>query len=95
MVISATQTEHNEISSSAVQKNERNRKINANEACCLAIVLYLSNVDSHISMLLLFYWFQDKARCVCLPSRDMDHGKTNTRLTTVITLTVTAKIRIV
>jgi hypothetical protein len=54
MVTSATQPEHNRISSSPVQKHESNPTLNANEACCLAIVMTLPNVDSHISMLLLF-----------------------------------------
>jgi hypothetical protein len=34
--------------------HESNPKLNDNEACRLAIVVSLSNVDSHIYMLLLF-----------------------------------------
>jgi hypothetical protein len=54
MVTAATQPEHNRILSSPVQKHESNPTLNDNEACCLAIVMTLPNVDSHISMLLLF-----------------------------------------
>jgi hypothetical protein len=54
MVTSATQPEHNRISSSPVQKHESKPTLNDNEACCLVIVMTLPNVDSHISMLLLF-----------------------------------------
>jgi hypothetical protein len=54
MVTAATQPEHNRISSSPVQKHESNPTLNGNEVCCFAIVMTLPNVDSHISMLLLF-----------------------------------------
>jgi hypothetical protein len=54
MVTAATQQEHNRISSSPVQNHESNLKLNDNEAGCLAIVITLPNVDSHISMILLF-----------------------------------------
>jgi hypothetical protein len=54
MVTAATQPEHNMISSYPAQKHEINPKLNDNEVCCLAIVITLPNMDSHISMLLLF-----------------------------------------
>jgi hypothetical protein len=54
MVTAATQPEHNRILSAPIQKHESNPTLNDNEACCLAIVVTLSNVNSHISMLLLF-----------------------------------------
>jgi hypothetical protein len=54
MVKAATQPEHNRISGSPVQNNESKPTLNDIEACCLAIVITLPNVDSHIYMLLLF-----------------------------------------
>jgi hypothetical protein len=54
MVTAATQPEHNRISSSPLQKHESNTTLNGNEACFLAIVMTLPNVDAYISMLLLF-----------------------------------------
>jgi hypothetical protein len=68
MVTTATQPEHNRISSSPVQKHESNPTLNCNEACCLAIITTLPNVDSHISMLLLFILVPGQGTGVC-PSR--------------------------
>jgi hypothetical protein len=70
MATSATQPEHNRISSSPVQKHESNLTINDNEACCLAIVMTLPNVDSHLSMLLLFILVPGQGM-VCVP---LEHG---------------------
>jgi hypothetical protein len=70
MVTAATQPEHNRISSFPVQKHESNPTLNDNEACCLAIVITLPNVNSHISMLLLFILFPGQGM-VCVP---LEHG---------------------
>jgi hypothetical protein len=70
MVTSATQPEHNRISSSPVQKHESNPTLNDNEACCLAIVMTLPNVDSHISMFLLFILVRGQGTS-CVP---LEHG---------------------
>jgi hypothetical protein len=70
MVTAATQPEHNRISSSPVQKHESNTTLNDNEAYCLAIVMTLPNVDSHISMLLLFILVPGQGM-VCVP---LEHG---------------------
>jgi hypothetical protein len=51
---------------SPVLKNESNPTLNDNEACCLAIVIALPNVDSHISMLLLFILVPGQGT-VCVP----------------------------
>jgi hypothetical protein len=69
-VTAATQPEHNMILSSPVQKHKSNRTLNDNEACCLAIVVTLPNVDSHIYMLLLFILVPGQGT-VCVP---LDHG---------------------
>jgi hypothetical protein len=96
MVTSGTQPEHNRISSSPVQKHKSNPALNDNDACCLAIVMTLPNVDSHISMLLLFILVPGQGTvCVCLSSMDMKHGKTKTRFRTMIKRTTTTEIRIV
>jgi hypothetical protein len=79
MVTAATQPEHTTILSSPFQKHESNPKLKDNEDCCLAIVVTSSNVDSHIYMLLLSVWFQDKARCVRPSRMDMEQGKTKAR----------------
>jgi hypothetical protein len=65
MVKAATQPECNMILSSPVQKHESNPKLNGNEDCCLAIVVTLSNVDSHISMLLLLLFVSRTRHGVC------------------------------
>jgi hypothetical protein len=70
MVTSATQPKHNRILSSPVQKHESNPTLNGNEACCLAIVVPLPNVDSHIYMLLLFILVPRQGK-VCVP---LEHG---------------------
>jgi hypothetical protein len=70
MVTAATQPEHNRISSSPFQKHESNPILNGNEACCLAIVVTLPNVDSHISVLLLFILVPGQGM-VCVP---LEHG---------------------
>jgi hypothetical protein len=70
MVTAATQPEHNRISSSPVQKHESNTTLNDNDDCCLTIVMTLSNVDSHISMLLLFILVPGQGT-VCVP---LEHG---------------------
>jgi hypothetical protein len=71
MVTAATQPEHNMILSYPVQKHESNPTLNDNEACCcLAIVITLPNVDSHISMLLLFILVPGQGT-VCVP---LEHG---------------------
>jgi hypothetical protein len=70
MVTAATQPEHNRISSSTVQKHESNPTLSDNEACCLAIVTTLPNVDSHISVLLLFILVPGQGT-VCVP---LEHG---------------------
>jgi hypothetical protein len=59
MVTAATQPEHNRISSS-VQKHESNPTLNDNEA------MTLPNVNSHISMLLLFILVPGQGT-VCVP----------------------------
>jgi hypothetical protein len=69
----ATQPEHNNmISSFPVQKHESNPTLNDNEACCLAIVVMtlLPNMDSHVSMLLLFILVPGQGT-VCVP---LKHG---------------------
>jgi hypothetical protein len=70
MVTAATQPEHNRISSSPFQKHESKSTLNYNEACCLAIVMTLPKVDSHISMLLLFILVPEQGT-VCVP---LEHG---------------------
>jgi hypothetical protein len=70
MFTAATKPEHNMISSSPVQKHDSNPKLNENEACCLAIVINLPNVDSHISMILLFILVPGQGT-VCVP---LQHG---------------------
>jgi hypothetical protein len=70
MVTSVTQPEHNRISSYPVQKHDSNLTLNGNAACCLAIVMTLPNVDSHISMLLLFILVPGQGT-VCVP---LEHG---------------------
>jgi hypothetical protein len=70
MVTAATQPDHNRISISPVQKHENNPTLNDNEACCLAIVVTLPNVDSHISMLLLFILVPGQGT-VCV---SLEHG---------------------
>jgi hypothetical protein len=70
MVTAATQPEHNRISSSPVQKHESKATLIDDEACCLAIVMTLPNVDSHISMLLLFILVPGQGT-VCVP---LKHG---------------------
>jgi hypothetical protein len=70
MVTAATQPEHNRILRSQVQKHESNPTLNGNEACCLAIVVTLPNLDSHISMLLLFILVPGQGT-VCVP---LQHG---------------------
>jgi hypothetical protein len=70
MVTSATQLEHNMISSSPVQNHESNPTLNTNEACCIAIIMTLPNMDSHISMLLLFILVSGQGM-VCVP---LEHG---------------------
>jgi hypothetical protein len=70
MVTAAIQPEHNSISSSPVQMHDSNPTLNDNEACCLAIVVSLPNVDSHMSMLLLFILVPGQGT-VCVP---IEHG---------------------
>jgi hypothetical protein len=70
MGTSATQREHNGILSSPVQNHEINPTLNDNEACLLAIIMNLPNVDSHISILLLFILVPGQGT-VCVP---LEHG---------------------
>jgi hypothetical protein len=70
MVTAATQPEHNRMSSSPVQKHDSNLTLNDNEACCLAIVMTLPNVVSHMYMLLLFISVPGLGT-VCVP---LEHG---------------------
>jgi hypothetical protein len=93
MVTAATQPEHNRISSSPVQKHESNPPLNDNAACCLAIVMNLPNLDSHIYMSLLFILVPGQGTvCVCLSSMNIQHGKTKTKFRTMIKRTATAEI---
>jgi hypothetical protein len=71
MVTSVNQPEHISISSSPVQNNKSNPKLNDNEICCLAIVVDLSNVDSRIYMLLLLMFASGTGYGVCVP---LEHG---------------------
>jgi hypothetical protein len=95
MVTAATQPEHNRISSSPVQKHKSNPTLNDNEACCLAIVMTLPKVDSHISMLLLFILVPGQGTVCVLLEHGMKHGEKKTRFRTTIKTTATAEIRIV
>jgi hypothetical protein len=70
MVTAATQPEHNRISSSPDQKQKSKPTLNDNETCCLAIVMTLPNVDSHIYMLLLFV-LVPRQGTVCV---QLEHG---------------------
>jgi hypothetical protein len=96
MATAATQPEHNRILSYPVQNHESNPKLNNNKACCIAIVINLLNVDSHMYMFVLLM-FASRTRhgvCVCLSDMYMEHGTTKTRFTMVTTMPATMKIRI-
>jgi hypothetical protein len=82
MVTSATQPGNNMILSCPVQKHDSSPKLKDSKAWCLSIVVNLSIVDSHISMLLLVL-FVSRTR------------KTKTRFTMATMVTATANIMIV